>query len=455
MQLKTVFCDTSMQRNRAFLGALLVAVAVAIALPLINYLFIYPAFTDVISSAIQEDAQRISKYILPASLKHSELTTERLNSDFFADIYKLEHDFELMKIKVFSAKGEVIYSTEPTDIGHLNTKKFFRKFIVRGLPYTKLINKNTKTLDGETVTIDMVETYIPFMSGDRFLGAFELYYDITKRKERMEHLVHYSTAGMILLSACLMTAVVVLLRMESARKDAQEKNNILREDMERITQHDLKSPLTGLLSGLEYLEKYTVLDKEQASIASDMRQTANRGMDTINRSLDLYKMETCRYQYTPTSVDILRVSFQAASDLAALANQKDISVLITKTGRLASENDTVYALAEEPLYYSLIANLLKNAVEASPKSEQVTINLTANTDVIIFVHNHGTVPEELRKNFFDKYTTSGKRTGSGLGTYSAKLMTQTMGGTISMTTSQKDGTGITVTLPASTPKETG
>ncbi|MBF0398724.1 MAG: response regulator, partial [Desulfobacterales bacterium] len=42
--------------------------------------------------------------------------------------------------------------------------------------------------------------------------------------------------------------------------------------------------------------------------------------------------------------------------------------------------------------------------------------------------------------------TSGKKSGTGLGTYSAKLMAETLGGTISMFTSENDGTTITVKL---------
>jgi signal transduction histidine kinase len=37
--------------------------------------------------------------------------------------------------------------------------------------------------------------------------------------------------------------------------------------------------------------------------------------------------------------------------------------------------------------------------------------------------------------------------GTGLGTYSAKLIAETQNGTISMTTSAQDGTAITIRLP--------
>jgi sensor histidine kinase regulating citrate/malate metabolism len=57
------------------------------------------------------------------------------------------------------------------------------------------------------------------------------------------------------------------------------------------------------------------------------------------------------------------------------------------------------------------------------------------------------VPEEIRSCFFDKYVTRGKKTGTGLGTYSAALAARTQKGDISMETSEETGTVITVRLP--------
>jgi signal transduction histidine kinase len=67
------------------------------------------------------------------------------------------------------------------------------------------------------------------------------------------------------------------------------------------------------------------------------------------------------------------------------------------------------------------------------------------------IENMGAVPAELHETFFDKYATSGKATGTGLGTYSAKLIAQTQQGDITMHSSQEQGTTLTVTLPRISP----
>jgi len=66
----------------------------------------------------------------------------------------------------------------------------------------------------------------------------------------------------------------------------------------------------------------------------------------------------------------------------------------------------------------------------------------------VSIHNQGVVPEQVREDFFEKYATFGKRHGTGLGTYSARLIARTLGGDVTMDTSEAGGTTLTVTLPA-------
>jgi len=57
------------------------------------------------------------------------------------------------------------------------------------------------------------------------------------------------------------------------------------------------------------------------------------------------------------------------------------------------------------------------------------------------------VPLELRDDFFEKYRTAGKAAGTGLGTYSARLMAETQRGRIGMSTGET-GTAVEVVLAA-------
>lgn len=65
---------------------------------------------------------------------------------------------------------------------------------------------------------------------------------------------------------------------------------------------------------------------------------------------------------------------------------------------------------------------------------------------MIRIHNQGAIPSDIRDRFFNKYTTSGKRKGTGLGAYSAKLIAHTQQGEIRMVTSEEEGTSIIIYL---------
>ena len=87
-------------------------------------------------------------------------------------------------------------------------------------------------------------------------------------------------------------------------------------------------------------------------------------------------------------------------------------------------------------------------MEASPAGEHVKVSLFEQDEqVCLLIHNQGEIPTEIKDCFFDKYSTAGKSSGTGLGTYSAKLMSQIQGGDISFTSSAQAGTELKVVLP--------
>jgi len=163
----------------------------------------------------------------------------------------------------------------------------------------------------------------------------------------------------------------------------------------------------------------------------------------VNLSLDLYKMEQGSYIFRPDAVDLPDLVGKVLADVRMHAASKQV--------RLEVDTASVpYAWAEELLCYSLLANLLKNAVEASPEGGVVSLRAQAGAGdtVVVHLHNRGVVPESIRGSFFQKYATLGKASGTGLGTYSARLMARVQDGDIAMRTSEAEGTTLAVTLRA-------
>ena len=255
------------------------------------------------------------------------------------------------------------------------------------------------------------------------------------------------------LSMRLMQQKLIHQKQELARQNiALIAADKLKRDVEQITRHDLKTPLNSVIgfSDLMLQDTSVVLDDEHRHFLQLIRDSGFKALHMVNLSLDLYKMEQGTYQLEPKSVDIVPLLLGICSDDATKKYTKGVSIDIFIHDQPVSEKEQFLVFGEELLCYSLFSNLLKNALEASTKGETVTISMVYDTVASVIIHNFGSVPSEIQQRFFEKYVTSGKRSGTGLGTYSARLMTEAQKGNIHMETSTEKGTTIIVKLPMAT-----
>ncbi len=223
----------------------------------------------------------------------------------------------------------------------------------------------------------------------------------------------------------------------TARKELEK----IREDVERIMRHDLKAPLNSILNLPDLVRGLGELTADQEELLGTIEQAGQAMLDQIELSLALYKMETGTYVPALQRVDLLFVLRNVVGMLANLARSREVTVAVA-----AEPAEAVFARADAVLCQTICSNLLKNAIEASAAGQTVTVRLFANGQVHLAVHNPGEVEPSIRPVFFEKYATFGKADGNGLGTYSARLMTECQGGNIRLDSSAADGTTVTVTL---------
>jgi PAS domain S-box-containing protein len=232
-------------------------------------------------------------------------------------------------------------------------------------------------------------------------------------------------------------------RQLERQNEALKENVRLREEVERIGRHDIKTPLNSIVSVPRLLREERRLGPEADELLGIVERAGYRILSMVNLSLDLYKMEQGSYIFRPDAVDLQDLVDKVLADVRMHAASKGVHFDVDLAG-------APYAWAEELLCYSLLANLIKNAVEASPEGQAVRIRAEAGADqtVLLHVHNRGAVPPAIRGSFFQKYATLGKASGTGLGTYSARLMARVQDGDIAMQTSDDAGTTLSVTLRA-------
>jgi len=270
---------------------------------------------------------------------------------------------------------------------------------------------------------------------------------ITAKSEIEDEIKGFEAGGVDYIAKPFKPAVV-MARVQSQmalkrEKELLKENMRLHEEVNRITHHDLKSPLTSIIGYPRLIDKSNLTDK-QKEILEKISLAGYRLLNMINLSLDLYKMEKGTYNCTHVPVNIISIINDIFKDLHTLIKIKKITTEIIINDNAISEGDQFKVQGEELLFYSLLSNLIKNAFEASPLTSKLCIKLNNKENISITINNQGSVPEEIREIFFEKFSTFGKKDGTGLGTYSAKLITETMGGNISMSTSEENGTTVSI-----------
>ncbi|MEI8156124.1 MAG: response regulator [Burkholderiales bacterium] len=239
-------------------------------------------------------------------------------------------------------------------------------------------------------------------------------------------------------------------RIALIEKNAVLEDNLrLRDDVERIAQHDVKSPIAGIINFSSSLLSDEQVSREHKEIVKYIEQAAYSILNMVNLSLDLYKMEQGGYEFNPNPVDLVPLLQRILKEMSSELLSRELSVVLSVQGDPVSVGSVLRVLGDELLSYSMFNNLLKNAMEAARPNTVIQVDLALLEELVaIAITNDGAVPLDIRSTFFDKFSTSGKQGGTGLGTFSAQLIAKTQNGGIAMSTSdEKQTTTITVQMP--------
>ncbi len=245
------------------------------------------------------------------------------------------------------------------------------------------------------------------------------------------------------------------LALAEAMGALEEKNRNLehavriKELVEEINRHDMKGPLTVLTQFPALIRRKHNLDLSLLEGLDIIEHAALRVLEMVNHTQNLHRIETGVYNLVPERVQLLPIFDVIQRECSSMIQGKSLRVIILPDGGIPLEEQTS-VLGEALLCYCVFSNLVRNALQAAPQGSSVLITLETRDHLRrITIHNDGEIPKEIQERFFMKYATYGKLRGLGLGTYSARLMTQTMNGEIFMETSQSEGTTLTVELPIS------
>ena len=217
---------------------------------------------------------------------------------------------------------------------------------------------------------------------------------------------------------------------------------------QELLQHDMRSLLVGIMGFANLLITRTSLDQLQLEYCNQILDCGTQLQNMLNTYLDISDLEREGFHLTKSHFNLLEVPKAAGKTLQFLAEKKGVGISIDFNGRELSAADTFPFDGNQTYLQNAFNNLLKNAIEASPRGGGVRIRIKGSEEELwMGIHNRGAVPEEIRATFFEKYVTFGKRDGLGLGTYMADLVVRAHDGRMHLTSSKQEGTEVAMVLP--------
>jgi len=245
--------------------------------------------------------------------------------------------------------------------------------------------------------------------------------------------------------------------LEKQAVKLRKANEMLREEDLRKTKfleivaHDLRTPLTSILSYADLLLRYK---DEPEETRNEFLQTivheSQRLSDLITDYLDLSRIESGKMEYRFLPIDLRKILDHAVSVYSGVCLKKNIKISMDQIP------PGVPLRGDKRRLIQVMSNLLSNAVKFTPEGGKIELaarcsKAPSEWTISIFDSGPG-IPKEYLKDIFEKYSQlhegeSYELIGSGLGLSICKEIIEGHAGRIYAENRPGGGAAFHVVLP--------
>jgi signal transduction histidine kinase len=243
-----------------------------------------------------------------------------------------------------------------------------------------------------------------------------------------------------LLSALADQAAVAL---EKTRLD---ETGEFREQLMGIVGHDLRNPLGAIQLAAHVLLRCEGLGEKETALVRRITNSASLAARIIDQLLDFTRSRLGGgIPTSPTSFDMMDICREVIDETQLTHPERPLRLDVR--GDLTGEWD-------RDRMYQLLANLIGNAVQHGQSRSAIEVRIDGEgAEVVIEVANRGEPILPAAQPFiFDAFRhgrtgNTSHRQGLGLGLFIAQQIVRSHGGSIAVTSSERDGTTFRVRLP--------
>jgi signal transduction histidine kinase/ligand-binding sensor domain-containing protein/AraC-like DNA-binding protein len=250
----------------------------------------------------------------------------------------------------------------------------------------------------------------------------------------------------------------LMLEVEKANQIV-EMNNSKLKFFTNIA-HEIRTPLTLILTPIEKLRFSTIMTDEISSYVEIVHRNANKLNDLINQLLDFRKLESKHLRLNLLQGDIVETVYDAVNGYQSYAKESRIKLVFEST------YENLYALYDPDKIGKVINNLLSNALKFTNEDGCIVVSLNlldidrnneSNTDsddlkqIEITVSDNGIgIDEKNIERIFDRFfqvDSMNNKTGTGIGLSFSKELVKLHNGSLFVKSKLNVGSQFTVLIP--------
>lgn len=419
-----------------------------------NLYIVGPSYKELIVGFVERDAYSIAQNLKENGVSIDQATKSISPLPTFARVIE---GYEIKKIKIFNHEGRVTFSTVSQEIGTVNSNPYFKEQVAKGRPYTKLKTKDETSLEGEIISRDIVESYIPIMNNGQFIGAFELYLDITDKLVDLTQIYHRVLAVSLFFIITIFIVVVVFYRF--LKGSSVELYNLQRrvDQSGRMASigtlasgmaHELNNPLTVIKGYLKSIEKDRENKEHVEKCLLKIGQSADR-IELIVKSLQNKSRRAKEHEQKP--LDVRSVLMGAVAQVTEIFKVEGIEIwLDVSTGveQIPIVKGNLFDL--EIVFQQLLNNSRDALLHDRVKKRLIEITLNSTEDLVTVLYQDsgmGMSPETISHIFDPFFSTKDVGRGSGLGMHVVQKIIREHLGTIDVSSELSKGALFNIVLP--------
>lgn len=244
--------------------------------------------------------------------------------------------------------------------------------------------------------------------------------------------------------------VEILAKNFERMATALRQSEALKQSLTSMIVHDLKSPLSGIMGSLDYIESGMMgeVSDDQKKMLGLAKKASEAMLAMVQTLLDVAKMEEGKLELRRETVDVGELVRERVGQYAALAagERKTLTAVVA--------TDIPAVSVEKNLIERVINNLISNALHHTAGGGHITVGARRlETAVEVRVEDDGAgIPPEYIDRIFEKFVQVVRRqaklrTGAGLGLTFCKMVIETHGGRIRVESQLNKGSSFIFTVP--------